>query len=552
VVTPTAGDAQVSLTWTTSSGATLYRVSSNTTGTGTFTQIAMPAAASYLDQLLTDGTTYYYVVAAGNGSCWSADSAVASATPVCTPPSIPGTITATAGDANVTLSWVASTPAPASYTLQRKTGAGGTYATIASPTVASYTDATPPLTNGTTYYYKVSANNSSCSSTYNTEVSATPVAACSQGAPGGVAAAVTPGTQVKVTWTASNPVPIGGYDIGRSTTSASGYTSVGHVGNAILTFTDSDISLAVGTTYYYEVTAIGTCTAASTPASIALACQTPAAPNAGLTASNSAGSITISWTAVTGATAYTVYRSDTSGGTYTTISSNQTAATYTDPASGLTNGTTYYYKVSASNANHQCMSAQSSATSVRSCTIPTVPAGLSAMRSGNKQVTLVWTNSPGATSYNILRSNTSGSGYASVATDTGSPYQDNNAANGTVYSYVVTASSDAGGNCSSANSAQVSIPSCNVITGNGYGSAQPTNFPGEWCVVTCDITIGWWGYNGTGTLRKVYVNSIQENSGATLPAQQNSGYAFYFTPGATGNGDYPDWSYGGGTGRACP
>jgi fibronectin type 3 domain-containing protein len=547
VVTPAAGDGQVSLTWTTSLGATLYRVSRNTTGTGTFAQIATPTAASYLDQPLTDGTKYYYVVAASNGSCWSADSSAASTTPVCTPPSVPGTITATAGDAKVTLSWVASTPAPASYTLQRKTGAGGTYATIASPTVASYTDATPPLTNGTTYYYKVSASNTSCSSVYDTEVSATPVAACSQGAPGGVAATVTPSTQVKVAWTASSPVPTGGYDIGRSTTSGSGYTSVGHVGNTTLTFTDSDTSLAVGTTYYYQVTAIGTCTAASTPASIALACQTPTAPNAGLTASNAAGAITVTWTAVTGATAYTVSRSTSSGGTYTAISSNQTAATYTDPTSGLVNGTTYYYKVSASNANHQCMSAQSSATSVRSCTIPTAPAGLSAIRSGNRQVTLVWTNSPGAVSYNILRNG------ASVGTDTASPYQDNNAANGTAFSYVVTASSDAGGNCSSANSAQVSVPSCTVITGTGYGSAQLQAQTTEWCIVTCDNNIGWWSDANLGT-RKLYINTVQQAGSGTmpLPAQQNSGYAFYFTPGAAGNGDYAYWNYGAGTGRACP
>ena len=123
-------------------------------------------------------------------------------------------------------------------------------------------------------------------------------------------------------------------------------------------FTDSDIALLVGTTYYYVVTANGTCSAASTPASIPLTCQTPAVPSAGLTATNSAGAITVSWNAVTGATAYTVYRSTSSGGTYTAISSNQTAATYTDPAAGLTNGTTYYYKVSASNANHQCPSGQ--------------------------------------------------------------------------------------------------------------------------------------------------------------------------------------------------
>jgi fibronectin type 3 domain-containing protein len=543
VVTPTAGDGQVSLTWTTSSGATLYRVSRNTTGTGTFTQIATRTAASYVDQPLTDGTKYYYVVAASNGSCWSADSSVASATPVCTPPTVPGTITATAGDTQVSLSWVASTPAPASYTLQRKTGATGTYATIASPTVASYTDI--GLANGTTYYYQVSSSNGSCSSTYNTEASATPKAACSQGAPVGVTAAVTPSTQVKVTWTASSPVPTGGYDIGRSTTSGSGYTSVGHVGSTILTFTDTDISLLVNTTYYYEVTAIGSCTAISPPAMIALACQTPAAPNAGLTATNSAGAITVTWTAVTGATAYTVYRSPCTGGNCPVVSANQTAATFTDPASGLTNGVSYSYRVSASNANHQCASAQSSPTSVMSCTIPTAPTGLSAMRSGNHQVTLVWTNSPGAVSYNILRNG------GSVGTDTASPYQDNSAANGTAYSYVVTASSDALGNCSSANSVQVSVPSCTVVTGGGGGSLQPPNFPGEWCAVTCDNNIGWWNYSQTGT-RTVYVNAVQESSGAALPAQQNSGYAFYFSPGSAGNGDYADWHYGNATGRACP
>ena len=544
VVTPTAGDGQVSLTWATSSGATLYRVSRNTTGTGTFTQIATRTAASYLDQPLTDGTKYYYVVAASNGSCWSADSSVASATPVCTPPPVPGTITATAGDAKVTLSWVASTPAPASYTLQRKTGVGGTYATIASPTVASYTDAAPPLTNGTTYYYKVSANNSSCSSVYNTEVSATPVAACSQGAPGGVTASVTASTQVKVAWTAAAPVPTGGYDIGRGT--GSGYTSVGHVGSTTLTFTDADTSLLVGTTYNYQVTAIGSCTAASAPASIALTCQTPTPPSAGLTATNSAGAITVTWTAVTGATAYTVNRSPCTGGTCPVVSANQTAATFTDPASGLTNGVSYSYRVSASNANHQCASAQSSPTSVMSCTIPTAPTGLSAMRSGNHQVTLVWTNSPGAVSYNILRNG------ALVGTDTASPYQDNSAANGAAFSYVVTASSDALGNCSSANSVQVSVPLCTEITGGGggYSSQGQTT---EWCLVTCDNNIGWWTDANLG-IRKLYINTIQQqtNSGAPpFPAQQNSGYAFYFTPGATGNGDYADLHYGNGAARSC-
>jgi fibronectin type 3 domain-containing protein len=547
-VTPTVGDGSISLAWTASAGATMYRVSRNTTGTGTFPQIATPTAASYLDKPLTNGTTYYYVVAASNGSCWSANSAVASGTPVCTPPPVPGAITATPGDAQVGLSWGASAGAT-SYSVSRTTTSGATPSAIASPTVTSYTDSTG-LTNGTTYYYRVSASNGSCSSAYNTEVPATPIPACSQGAPGGVTAIVTTSTQVKISWTASSPVPTGGYDIGRSTTSGSGYTNVGHVTNATLTFTDSDIALLVGTTYYYVVTANGTCSAASTPASIPLTCQTPAVPSAGLTATNSAGAITVSWNAVTGATAYTVYRSTSSGGTYTAISSNQTAATYTDPAAGLTNGTTYYYKVSASNANHQCPSGQSTAVSVASCTIPVAPVGLSARRSGNKQVTLVWTSSTGATSYNVLRSTTNGSGYASVGTVAGSPYLDNTAANGTAYFYVVTARSDAGGNCSSGNSAEVSVPSCTVVTAGG--SQQKQNDTSQWCIVTCD-DIAWWSDSGLGD-RTLYINTVQTGtSGALpLPAQGNGGYAFYFTASNNGSGNYTYWNYGNGTSRACP
>ena len=545
-VIPTAGDGSISLAWTAPAGATLYRVSRNTTGTGTFPQIATPAAASYLDQPLTDGTTYYYVVAASNGSCWSANSAVASGTPVCTPPPVPGAITATPGDAKVSLSWGASIGAT-SYSVSRTTTSGATPSSIASPTVTSYTDSTG-LTNGTTYYYRVSASNGSCSSAYNTEVPATPIAACSQGAPGGVTATVTPSTQVNVAWTASSPVPTGGYDIGRSTTSAGGYTNVGHVTNATLTFTDSDTALLVGTTYYYVVTANGTCTATSTPASIPLACQFPAAPSAGLTATNSAGAITVSWTAVAGATAYTVYRSTSSGGTYTAISSNQTAATYTDPAAGLTNGTTYYYKVSASNANHQCASAQSAAVSVASCTIPVAPAGLSARRSGNKQVTLVWTNSTGATSYNVLRSTTNGSGYASVGTAAGSPYLDNTAANGTAYYYVVTASSDAGGICSSGNSTQAAVPSCVVLTNNpstAFYQVAPAQ-TAEWCIVTCDVLnpSGWWNLTSINN-RTLYINGFTGTGyhpgNMPLPAAQNSGWAFYVT---SGDSSQPYFNYG--------
>jgi|GEM_PF-3320474 len=58
------------------------------------------------------------------------------------------------------------------------------------------------------------------------------------------------------------------------------------------------------------------------------------------------GQVSLSWSPVTGADSYQIKRSATSSGVYSVIGTSATAA-YTD--SGLTNGTTYYYKISAVN-----------------------------------------------------------------------------------------------------------------------------------------------------------------------------------------------------------
>jgi hypothetical protein len=77
----TAGNAQVSLTWTASAGATSYHVKRSTTSGGPYTQVAAPTTASDTDTGLTNGTTYYYVVSALNSVGESANSSQVSATP---------------------------------------------------------------------------------------------------------------------------------------------------------------------------------------------------------------------------------------------------------------------------------------------------------------------------------------------------------------------------------------------------------------------------------------------------------------------------------------
>jgi hypothetical protein len=77
-------------------------------------------------------------------------------------------------------------------------------------------------------------------------------------------------------------------------------------------------------------------------------CETvPAAPGS-LTATAGTGQVGLAWTAASGATFYRVHRAEVSGGPYTTIQSNLTGTSFTD--TGLTNGTTYYYVVTATNA----------------------------------------------------------------------------------------------------------------------------------------------------------------------------------------------------------
>ena len=93
--------------------------------------------------------------------------------PVNGPVSVPTGVSATAGNAQVFLSWSPAAGAT-SYNVQSSTTEGGPYTSIATPTTTSYTNT--GLTNGTTYYYVVSATGGINVSSNSIEVSATPVA----------------------------------------------------------------------------------------------------------------------------------------------------------------------------------------------------------------------------------------------------------------------------------------------------------------------------------------------------------------------------------------
>ena len=157
--------------------------------------------------------------------------------------------------------------------------------------------------------------------------------------------------------------------------------------------------------------------------------------------STGVNSVTLSWTAPAAGspTGYNVKRATTSNGTYTVVGTT-TAPTvaFTDSVTG---GSTYYYVVSAQTAGGE--SADSSFVSATpTLGVPAAPADLAAI-AGNNQVALSWTAPIGSpTSYNVMRSTTSGSGYSAITTpgaQTTTSYTDTTAVNGTTYYYVVSA-----------------------------------------------------------------------------------------------------------------
>ena len=108
---------------------------------------------------------------------------------------------------------------------------------------------------------------------------------------------------------------------------------------------------------------------------------------AGLTALPGNAQVLLSWTASSGATSYNVKRSTTSGGPYATVSTagSVTTPNYTD-SSSVTNGTTYYYVVSAVNGVGE--SSNSAQVSVIPGT-PQPPSSGTAV-SGDSQVTVTF------------------------------------------------------------------------------------------------------------------------------------------------------------------
>jgi titin len=479
-VTGTPGDEQVALSWTTPTGdggAEIigYVVVPYVGGTAQSPSTFPSTSTTETITGLTNGTAYTFTVAALNRVGPGPASDPSAALTPATVPTAPRSVTGSGGDSQAVVSWIAPTDdGGASVTGYVVTPFIGSTAQApvtfpSTPTTGTVTG----LTNGTAYTFTVTALNSVGDSPPS-DPSTAVIPATVPTAPTSVAATAGNG-QAEVTWNA--PTDQGGMAV-------TGYLVVPYIGKTaqtpysfVSTATDQVLTgLVNGTSYTFEVIAVNGVgySPASAPSAPVTPETVPTAPT-DVAATPGNGEVELSWSAP-----------DDDGGAPVTGylvtpfigSSAQTAVTFPSTATtgtitGLTNGTSYTFTVSAINSVGDSP-ASAPSTAVTPATVPTAPSRVTGT-AGDGQVTLSWTApvSDGGAAVTGYTVTSYFNGVAQATTDVPSAATtetigflvDNHA-----YTFTVVASSSAGSSPASAPSAALTPEAPSSLTdvdGNG-------------------------------------------------------------------------------------
>jgi cellulose 1,4-beta-cellobiosidase len=156
----------VNLSWSACAGAATYNLYRSSGSEGPYVTLATGLTHfSYTDTAVTNGSIYYYYVAAVNASGLPAGSSnQVSATPASVSglPLPPSNLTATSpAKKRINIAWIAPSDATSAttYKIYRSTVSGGPYKYIDTTSNTSYLNL--GMGSGITYYYVVTAVNAS-------------------------------------------------------------------------------------------------------------------------------------------------------------------------------------------------------------------------------------------------------------------------------------------------------------------------------------------------------------------------------------------------------
>ena len=380
----TAGNGQNFLSWNPTLYATNYTIKRATAVGGPYTTIGTTTTATvFTDSGLNNGTTYHYMVSATEtGAVQTGNSMRKSATPTAgSPANLSFEIPA------LGLGQYAYNPSGSSWTFTPSSGANGsgltaTYSGFSSANVTAPDGFQSAFLQGTAVISQTLNN-------------------------------LTPGQTYHLTFSASQR---GNGQLGQTFDLKLGSTILGSY--SPVQADGAGLSIPIYTDYAMDFVATATSQVLSfvgtnlkggdnTIFLDQVRITTVAAP-ANLSASTNGSNVTLTWTAVPGATSYIVKRARTSGGFHTTIATGVTATNYSETISN-----SVYYVVSAVNASGE--GRDSTEASVILPTVLDAPAIAGSFMSGYYSV-IYWNPVPGATSYNVKRATTSGGPYSNVAT----------------------------------------------------------------------------------------------------------------------------------------
>jgi large repetitive protein len=508
-----SGVATVSFTAPASNGSAItgYTVTSSPAGA---TCTVGANATTYSCSGLTDGTSYTFSVVATNSIGNSSAAAAAAVTPQGAASAVT-TISAVAGDGSAVITFSGATTNGStitSYTVQAYDSSGSAVsgATCTATTSATNGSCTiTGLTNGSQYTFKAVTNstaNSSAVSSVASIATTTVTPAKAPEAPTGIT--TTAGTgKVTVGWTepADNGSAITSYTVQAYDNAGNAVAGATCTATAPATTCDVSANLAAGSAYTFKVTATSAAgtSAASTASTSASVNAAPSEPR-NVTAVKGNTTATVSWDApldsrgsdVTGYTVTAYTSGNVAAGTCTSVAPTETCV-----VTGLTNGTPYTFKVTATNGIGT--SAQSTASSAATpSTVPNAPTGVT-VASGDAQVTVSFTaptNNGGSsiTGYTVTASD------GSTISGTTSPLTITGLTNGTAYTFTVKATNINGDSVASSASASVtpvasSIP---VLVTPG----QPTGNPYVGSTLTSNVV-----FSGSPTPTQTYQWKVCES-----------------------------------------
>ena len=346
-------------------------------------------------------------------------------------PAIPAAPRVTIGTSSASgkpqLTWAAVDGA-AKYEIYRSTQQSTGYSLLGTTTSTSYVNTGAAA--GKTYYYKVCAVNSAGTSAYSNIVSGRAKAAIPAAPRVTIGNSSTSG-KPQLTWAAVDGAAK--YEIYRSTQQSTGFTLLGTTTSTSYVNTGA----AVGTTYYYKVRALnvdGAAGAYSSTVSGAAKAVAPAAPTVTMTYSDG-GKPKLTWSAVSGAASYRVYRSESRGTGYSLLGTT-TSTSYVNTGAAV--GKTYYYRVKA--VNSAGTSAYSNIVSGTARTpAPAAPVLKGGTSSASGKPQLTWAAVDGAAKYDVYRSNSADGTFSKVGSTDKTTYVNTGAVQGVTYFYKIRA-----------------------------------------------------------------------------------------------------------------